>query len=235
MNYLRLLIIIPCYNEQESIARLLNEIFNCDQGYETLVIDDGSTDNTYRISQPLSPTIKLLRNLGIGGAVQTGIRYAKENNFDLCVQIDGDGQHCPSEVANLVKGYQKKPDSIIVGSRYLTNDTFQSTFSRRLGSRMISYALHTLFDSCNVTDPTSGMRLMDKKAIAFFADRYPHDFPEPISLAWALKAGLTIREIPVAMRRREFGISSIAGLKPIIYMFRVLGYIMLARFTRVEE
>ena len=233
MNNLRLLIIIPCYNEQESIALLLNEIFNCDQGYVTLVIDDGSADNTYRISQPLSPTIKLPRNLGIGGAVQTGIRYAQENNFDLCIQIDGDGQHCPSEVTNLVKAYKKKPDSIIVGSRYLTNVTFQSTFSRRLGSRMISYALQTLFSSCNVTDPTSGMRLMDKKAIAFFADRYPHDFPEPISLAWALKAGLTIGEIPVAMRRREFGNSSIAGLKPIIYMFRVLGYIVLARFTRV--
>ncbi len=228
----RVLVIIPCYNEQGAITALLGEISGCQQGYETIVIDDGSRDETYNVARRLSPTVKLLRNLGIGGAVQTGIKYAFSNGFDFCVQLDGDGQHPPSEVAKLLQAYGKEPRSIIIGSRYLQHDTFRSTWARRFGGQAIAWALNTLFSQCHITDPTSGMRLMDREAIAFFANHYPHDFPEPISLAWALKEGFTVGEISAQMRAREHGSSSIIGLKPIIYMLRVLGYIALARLMR---
>ncbi|OOZ36747.1 glycosyltransferase family 2 protein [Solemya velesiana gill symbiont] len=229
MNESRVLIIIPCYNEQESISVLLEEILRCQQGYKTIVIDDGSQDSTYRKAKQLAPTVKLLRNLGIGGAVQTGIKYAYRNGFDFCVQIDGDGQHLPCELSKLLQAYREKPRSIIIGSRYLHNDTFHSTWARRFGGRAIAETLSLLFPKCLVTDPTSGMRLMDRKAIGFFAKHYPHDFPEPISLAWALREGLSVGEAPVQMNARMHGNSSIIGLKPIIYMLRVLGYIILTR------
>lgn len=232
MSNNRVLIIIPCYNEQTAIAGLLSEISNLKQGYETLVIDDGSSDETYQIARQFSPAVKLLRNLGIGGAVQTGIKYAYNNGFDFCVQIDGDGQHPPSEVAKLLYAYKENPSSIIIGSRYLLNNTFRSTWARRFGSQMIASAINILFSKCAITDPTSGMRLMDRKAIKYFSNHYPHDFPEPISLAWALKCGLSVCETPVQMRSRKHGSSSIIGLMPIIYMLRVLGYIVLARFIR---
>lgn len=232
MNTPRVLIIIPCYNEQGMIAALLGEITACRQSYETIVVDDGSQDATYQIARQLSPTVKLLRNLGIGGAVQTGIKYAHSKGFDFCVQIDGDGQHPPSEVSKLLQAYREMPRSIIIGSRYLQNDTFRSTWARQFGGRAIAWALNTLFSQSSVTDPTSGMRLMDRKAIKFFAKHYPHDFPEPISLAWALKEGVSVGEVPVQMRAREHGNSSIIGLRTIAYMLRVLGYIFLARLMR---
>ena len=234
MSAPRVLIVIPCYNEQRTVAALLEEVSACRQDYETIVIDDGSQDATYQIASQLSPTVKLLRNLGIGGAIQTGIKYAQNNGFDFCVQIDGDGQHPPSEISKLLQAYLDMPRSIIIGSRYLNHDTFRSTWARRLGGQSIALALNILFAKSAITDPTSGMRLMDRKVIDFFAEHYPHDFPEPISLAWALKEGLSVGEVPVQMRAREYGNSSIVGLKPIIYMLRVLGYIILARLSRAS-
>lgn len=229
MKSARVLLIIPCYNEQDSIASLLEEISQCCPGHEVLVIDDGSHDKTFSIAQAKAPTVKLLRNLGIGGAVQTGIKYAERHDFDFCVQIDGDGQHPPGEVSKLLLAYSQKPAAITVGSRYLANDNFRSTWSRRVGGKTIAYALNHLFADCKVSDPTSGMRLMDRQAIEFFSRHYPYDFPEPISLAWALRAGLVVREVPVAMRAREYGQSSISGIKSVAYMVRVLVYIFFAR------
>jgi glycosyltransferase involved in cell wall biosynthesis len=234
MNSRRVLIIIPCYNEQVSVASLLKEIVDCRQGYETIVVDDGSQDATYQTARQFSPTVKLLRNLGIGGAVQTGIKYACNQGFDFCIQLDGDGQHDPNEIPKLLQAYQKMPHSIIIGSRYLQNDTFRSTWVRRFGGKIIAKVMSLLFSGCTITDPTSGMRLMDRNAIEFFAKRYPHDFPEPISLAWALRMGFTVGEVQVKMRTRTHGKSSIVGLKPISYMFRVLGYVILARFLRIS-
>lgn len=227
----RVLLIIPCFNEQDSIEALLQEIQSFGEGYATVVVDDGSRDATYEKAVQLSPTIRLLRNVGIGGAVQTGIKYAAENNFDFCVQIDGDGQHPPSEIAKLLNAYKESPCSITIGSRYLFNDTYRSTFARRFGGKAIAWTLNALFKHCDITDPTSGMRLMDRDAIEFFSKSYPHDFPEPISLAWALREGLSVGECGVQMRSRNNGQSSIAGWKPIAYMFRVLGYVVLARLA----
>lgn len=230
----RVLLIIPCYNEAGSIAALLREIANSGLGYDTVVIDDGSSDNTSEIARPLSPTVRLVRNLGIGGAVQTGIKYAHRHGYDFCVQIDGDGQHPPQEVAKLLQAYQQAPREIIIGSRYIEHDTFRSTWARRVGSQLIARTINALFAQGCVTDPTSGMRLMDRRAMAFFAQRYPHDYPEPISLAWALRAGMRMGEVPVQMRAREHGQSSIIGWKPLAYMFRVLCYLVLARCIRLD-
>ena len=235
MKSARVLLIIPCYNEQESIASLLEEISQCCPGHEVLVIDDGSHDNTFSIALAKAPTVKLLLNLGIGGAVQTGIKYAERHDFDFCVQIDGDGQHPPGEVSKLLLAYAQEPTAVTIGSRYLSNNSFRSTWSRRLGGKAIAFALNYLFADCKVSDPTSGMRLMDRKAIAFFARHYPHDYPEPISLAWALRAGLSVSDVSVEMRAREHGTSSIAGLASVAYMFRVLGYILLARMKLTSK
>jgi glycosyltransferase involved in cell wall biosynthesis len=231
MSEPRVLLIIPCYNEQNTIAFLLKEIAVCGN-YATVVVDDGSSDATYKIASQLSPTIKLVRNLGIGGAVQTGIKYAERNNFNFCIQIDGDGQHPPGEISKLLEAYRKTPRSLIIGSRYLQNDSFRSTWMRRIGSQSIAWVLNSLFRKCSISDPTSGMRLMDRKAIELFAQHYPYDYPEPISLALALREGLSVGEVPVMMRAREYGKSSIIGLKPIAYMVRVIGYIILARAIR---
>ena len=235
LNKARILIIIPCYNEEHTILPLLDEVDKCGLECSTIVIDDGSCDRTYNIAKSRSPTIRLIRNLGIGGAVQTGIKYAKRNGFDFCIQIDGDGQHPPCEVIKLLNEYKNFPSSIIIGSRYILNDSFRSTWARRVGGQTIALALNFLFPLCKVTDPTSGMRLMDRKAIEFFSQHYPHDFPEPISLAWAFKEGLLVAEIPVKMRDREHGDSTIVGFKPFIYMLRVLGYILLARIMKSSE
>jgi glycosyltransferase involved in cell wall biosynthesis len=226
----RVLLIIPCFNESGSIATLLHEIESLGAGFEVVVIDDGSSDNTFAIASALAPTVRLVRNLGIGGAVQTGIKYAERNGYDFCVQIDGDGQHPPAEVAKLLEAYRNQPREIIIGSRYIDHDTFRSTWARRAGSQLIARFINALFDNACVTDPTSGMRLMDRRAMVFFARHYPQDFPEPISLAWALDTGMQVGEVPVQMRAREHGQSSIIGWKPIAYMFRVLCYLALARF-----
>ncbi len=233
MNGFRTLLIIPCYNEEDSIEILLQEINRLDKGYETIVIDDGSSDKTFETASPLSPTLKLPQNLGIGGAVQTGFQYAHRQGFDFCVQIDGDGQHPPQEVDKLIQAYIADPHSIIIGSRYINNDTFRSTWTRRLGSSIIAQALNLLFENSKISDPTSGMRLMDRKTIELFSKHYPHDFPEPISLAWALRKKLSIKEIPVNMLERQHGKSSILGIKTISYMFRVLSYIFLAKFVHI--
>lgn len=230
-SVVRVLLIVPCFNEQASIGNLLDEIRALDAGYSTIVVDDGSRDATAAVAARRSSVLRLVSNLGIGGAVQTGIKYALRQDFDFCVQIDGDGQHIPAEICHLLRSYRDHPCNIVVGSRYLTGAGFRSTVIRRLGSRMISLALDKLFDGGRITDPTSGMRLMDRDAMVLFSRRYPQDFPEPVSLAWAMRAGLVVGEAPVKMRARKSGSSSINGLKPLAYMIRVLSYILLARIS----
>ncbi len=228
----KVLLILPCFNEAAIIGRVLEEIHALDCHHDTLVVDDGSSDGTFEAARSASHRIRLLRNLGIGGAVQTGIKFAHRHGYDMCVQIDGDGQHPPDQIALLVEAYRREPCNILVGSRFAIGDTFRSTWARRLGGRLIAGFIRLLFGSWTLTDPTSGMRLIDRTGMAFFVEAYPHDYPEPISLAWALRHGLTIRELPVEMRPRENGSSSIMGLTTISYMARVLFYILVAAVQR---
>lgn len=227
----RVLLMIPCYNEESSIGPLLQEIQELDESYDTIVVDDGSEDNTYAIASRFSPCLKLAVNLGIGGAVQTAIKYAFENDYDYCIQVDGDGQHPPDQIKALLESYRKSPANLVVGSRFLTEENFRSTWARRLGIKIISGTIKLVF-GCEATDPTSGFRLMDREAIHLFSRKYPCDFPEPISIAIALEHGLTIKELPVDMQERKHGKSSISGFKTFAYMLRVVGYLILIRISR---
>jgi glycosyltransferase involved in cell wall biosynthesis len=233
---LKILLIIPCYNEERNIGKLLEEISKIDLKYDTLVIDDGSNDDTYRIAKTYSSAIRLVSNLGIGGAVQTAIRYAFRNNYDLCIQIDGDGQHPPTEIIKLIENYRQNSMNLIIGSRFMSlkSDTFKSTFYRRIGIKVISFTIKAMYNY-QIYDPTSGFRLLDKGAMRLFSKLYPYDFPEPISIAIALNNGMRIGEVPVNMRVRENGVSSIKGIKTLFYMIRVICYVVLTRLGSVTE
>ncbi len=227
----RLLLAIPCYNEAASIAGLLDEIQRQGLACDVLVIDDGSQDDTFALASARARCVRLPVNLGIGGAVQTGFRFAHQHDFDLCLQIDGDGQHPPEMVPALLAAYRRSPANIIIGSRFLEAGGFQSSWARRIGIAIVRGCLRLLFGS-RVTDPTSGLRLLDRKAIELFAAEYPTDFPEPISIAVASCHGLSVREIPARMRPRATGRSSIRGLKAASYVLRVVGYLLLTRVAR---
>jgi glycosyltransferase involved in cell wall biosynthesis len=225
----RVLLIVPSYNEAANISAVLGEIALLRPACDVVVVDDGSTDGTSSRVIPPAVCLRHVCNLGIGAAVQTGVRYARQHDYALALQVDGDGQHPPDQVATLLAAYRNEPADVIVGSRYLGPGNFRSTMGRRIGSRVIGWTLKRLYGGPLVTDPTSGMRLFGARAIALFADRYPHDYPEPISLAWALREGFTVREVPVTMRARASGQSSIGGIRRLSYMIRVVSYILLSR------
>lgn len=226
---MKVLVAIPCYNEAPSLRRLISEIRRCIP-CDILVIDDASTDESHEVASRYAKCVRHSVNLGIGGAIQTALRYAHENKYDVCIQVDGDGQHPPSQLPLLIQAFYNGQANMVIGSRYITNDSFKSTFYRRMGSQFISRLLNLLFRQ-RVTDPTSGYRLMDRKAIAFFQKNYPTDFPEPISIALALRNGMKVKEIPAQMEERKHGRSSIMGIKTISYMLRVTGYIILTRLN----
>jgi glycosyltransferase involved in cell wall biosynthesis len=218
---MKVLVIIPAYNEAASIRAVTADIAeHCD--YDFLVINDCSTDDTAAICRAAGINhVNLPVNLGIGGAVQTGIRFAYRKCYDACIQFDGDGQHLGEYLPAVMAPLQAGEANIVTGSRFLNrNDGFQSSFARRLGIRWLSRTLF-ITTGCKITDPTSGLRAMDRQAMALFANDYPSDFPEPESLAVAARHGLKLREVPVKMRARQFGRSSISPIKSIYYMIKV--------------
>jgi glycosyltransferase involved in cell wall biosynthesis len=247
---MRLLLIIPAFNEQEALGGLLAEIAALRETapaelgveLETVVVDDGSADRTAAVARAGGArVVALCKNLGIGGAVQSGIRLAYREGFDFAAQVDGDGQHPPGELRRLLEPARGKdaPD-LIVGTRYREEGSgFRSTPLRRLGSAW----LRTILRVCGVrvTDPTSGFRLYGPRALGLFDETYPYDFPEPESLAVARAAGLAIAEVPVTMRERQGGRSSISGFSTIYYMLKVTLAVALAyirarrRSPRPEE
>lgn len=223
MNSLRGLIIIPCFNEAGAIAKLIDECLALKPAnfiLEWIVVNDGSVDDTYSIAVKRMKVLNLPINLGIGAAVQTGIYYASQNDFDFCIQLDGDGQHIPNQIGALFSEWQSSGANLVIGSRFLSISTFRSSFVRRLGIAWIRGLLKVLANS-DVSDPTSGFRLIDRKGIALFSAYYPHDFPEPVALLLVKKAGLRIAETSVEMNPRLYGKSSISTWKSITYMIRV--------------
>jgi len=221
----KLLIIIPCYNEEASLPIVLTELkaIELPDSYtmKVVVINDCSTDNTKTVAQQHHTTvIDLPMNLGIGGAVQTGFKYAYAHSFDLAMQLDGDGQHPPSEIIKLLDSYTHQPSNVIIGSRFVVKAGFQSSFIRRIGIRYF-YRLNRIFTGNHLFDSTSGFRLLDRKAIAVAAENYPDDYPEPEALVIFAKACLTIHEVPVTMRPRQGGISSISHGASLFYTIKV--------------
>lgn len=228
MNRDQLLVIIPAFNEAKSLPQLISELKRELPEADELIVDDGSTDETYEVARRLGRVIKLPCNLGIGGAVQTGFKYAKHHGYRWCIQVDGDGQHPPGEILKLWKAARAGEANIVAGSRFINKSGFQSTWLRRAGIQWIR-GIIKFITHWDITDPTSGFRVMDEKAIAVFAADYPLDYPEPVSIVIAQKRGLTVKEIPVTMRAREAGTSTFAGAKALSYMFRVSCYLFLMR------
>lgn len=229
----RLLVIIPAFNEQQALGGVLDELAALAPAAgierEIAVVDDGSTDRTAAIARARGARlVRLCTNLGIGGAVQAGLVLAHRERFDAAVQLDGDGQHPPAELARLIEAAAAPGGAdLLIGSRFLTPaGGFRSTALRRLGSFWLRGLLRAV-TGLPVTDPTSGFRWYGARALALFADTYPYDFPEPESIALARAAGLTVREVAVTMRERQGGRSSIAGWKTVYYMLKVTVAVLL--------
>jgi hypothetical protein len=230
---MRVLIVVPALNEESGLPPLLTELRAVAErdrfSAEIVVIDDASTDRTAEVArQHGARVVSLCRNLGIGGAVQTGLRLALREGFDCAVQMDGDGQHPPGELRKLlaVIDTPAAPD-IVVGSRYLHGEGFQSTLPRRMGSGWLAWVLR-LVTRQRTTDPTSGYRVYGRRALKLFNWSYPHDYPEPEALVLAKVAGLSVVEVPVVMKERQGGASSISILHAPYYMLKVTVAILLA-------
>lgn len=225
----KVILIIPAYNEEKNILKTVRNVekYNKENktNYDLIVINDGSTDNTQKILEENNiPHINLIHNLGIGGAVQTGYKYAFINNYDIAIQFDGDGQHDVKYVEKLIKPIIENNVDLVIGSRFLEKDSskFKSTFIRRIGIRFISL-LTNICAGKRITDTTSGFRAANKNVIKEFAIDYPIDSPEPASFVTITKNGYTSKEVAVSMNEREGGKSSVTSniWKPIYYMINV--------------
>lgn len=225
----KVLVIVPAYNEAEGIGQVIRQIRQKVPYVDVLVINDGSSDSTSRIARAAGANvIDLTCNLGIGGAVQTGYRYAAEHHYDYAVQIDGDGQHNPSDLNQLMTAMVETGADMVIGSRFITKEGFQSTFARKMGIGLLS-ALLTRLTGQTVTDPTSGYRLCGKRAISLFAREYPADYPEVEALMLLYNRELSFREIPVVMNERQGGVSSISAMKSVYYMSKVILSVLLMK------
>lgn len=216
--------LIPCYNEGGNLDELLPEIKQCNENYFPVVINDHSSDNTQEVALKNKATvINLPINLGVGGAVQTGLQYVKQHNGAYAVKIDGDGQHNPSDLKNLLKPLIEGEADIVIGSRFINQcEGFKSTFFRRQGIKILQL-FTKLLSGNSITDPTSGYRAYNSKAIEFMAENYPSfDYPEPEEVILAAKNNLRIKEVPVLMRNRCHGTSSISFFGSFYYMAKVI-------------
>ena len=221
----KVLIVIPCYNEEAALPLLLNELKQLivPETYQLtpLVINDCSKDRTIEVAKKHGvKVLDLVNNLGIGGAVQSGFKYANDNNFDIAIQMDGDGQHPPSEIIKQLNTYEAEGADVVIGSRFIQNEGFQSSFMRRMGIKYF-FNLNRLLTGNRIYDSTSGFRLLGRRAIELAARNYPDDYPEPESLIIFSRAGLKIVETPVVMSHRLGGVSSIGNVSSIYYCIKV--------------
>ena len=224
MNH-KILVILPCYNEAESIVPLIQEFNDLKNSFnypfDIVVINDCSKDETSQLAKGANVrVIDLPVNLGIGGAMQTGFKYAQHFKYDVAVQMDGDGQHPPKELQKLLDQYFKTGENVIIGSRFIDKEGFQSSFLRRFGIKYFHW-MNWLFTGNSIYDITSGFRLYDRKAIELVADNYPDEYPEPEALILFSKENLSVKEVSVVMRERQGGVSSITSFSQLYYMLKV--------------
>lgn len=227
----KVLLIIPAYNEEESLRSLIEEIKTVCSGMDYLVVNDCSSDDTERLLEELGANyITLPCNMGIGGAVQSGYRYAAQNGYDIAIQIDGDGQHDVRFVKDMVKLIEDKQADVVIGSRFIDKEGFQSSQARRIGIRILSMLIR-LMCGAKVKDVTSGFRAVNRRFIELFAENYPDDYPEPEVIVTAKLYGAVIKELPVVMRERTTGKSSINLKRSIYYMIKVSLAIIICRIS----
>jgi glycosyltransferase involved in cell wall biosynthesis len=230
----RRIAIVPARDEEAAIAGVLDELRAYDPTLDVVVVDDGSVDDTAAIARTRgAAVVRLPFNLGIGGAVQTGFKYALEHGYDEAVRLDGDGQHIPTELPKLIGPLEAGEADIVVGSRFAGGEDTDYTppLARRAGirffARIVSWLVHQ-----RVTDTTSGFQALNRKGIALFAADYPHDYPEVEATVMVVKNRLRLKEVRVTMREREHGRSSINALRSIYYVLKVTLALFVGIFRR---
>lgn len=218
---MKILVIIPAYNEEHTISSVVSQVKNCGLEIDVLVINDGSTDCTsQKAVQAGAKVIDLPMNVGIGGAVQTGYLYALYNDYDIAVQIDGDGQHNPIYLSKLIQPIIDNKTDMTIGSRFLEETGYTPSFFRNIGIRYFSRLVSSIIHK-PILDTTSGFRAINRKTIELFAKYYPSDYPEVETIVYAVSRGIRVKEIPVQMNYRQGGKSSITPFKSIYYMIKV--------------
>lgn len=232
---MRVLVIIPAYNEEASILAVINKL-NIDYPQaDYIVINDCSKDATVSVLRANNAKyVNLPLNLGIGGGVQTGYKYALQNDYDIAVQIDGDGQHDTAYLGMVVEPIEKRRADIVIGSRFITKEGFQSSGIRRLGINFLSMLIRICCRT-KVLDVTSGFRAVNREYIEKYANEYPVDYPEPEAIVKASLDGAKIVEVPVIMKERESGTSSISAWKSVYYMIKVSLSIILCRLSNKKR
>ena len=221
-NQEKILVIIPAYNEVGSVGKVVEEVHTYFPQAEVLVVNDGSTDLTSEIAKSKGAIVlNLPFNLGIGGAMQAGYQYAYEKGYDIAIQVDADGQHDPKEIPKLLHALTEKKVDMVIGSRFLGDSEFKSSMMRRIGISIFSRVISTIAKQ-KITDPTSGFRAVNRKAIQLFASNYPQDYPEPEAVVLLHQCRLKMGEIQVGMSKRYSGESSITKIRSVYYMVKVL-------------
>lgn len=232
MKQNQILAVVPAYNEEHSVARVVKQLKEKTPEIDVLVVDDGSTDQTSQKAAAAGARVaRLPYNLGIGGAVQTGFVYAHEHNYQGMVQVDGDGQHDPREIHRLIQTINAEPViDMVCGSRFITKESsYLAPIGRRTGIHIFAFLLSRIVRQ-PVSDPTSGFRLYNRKAISLFARDYPHDYPEVEAILMLHSHRLKMKEIPVQMFHRDGGVSSISSGKSLYYMVKVLLALLIGLF-----
>ena len=223
---------IPAYNEEGNLEKTVRDIRENAPDFDYIIVNDCSTDNTLGMCREKGFSyLNLPVNLGIGGAVQTGYRYAYYHGYDLAVQFDGDGQHSAKFLAQMAKVLEETESDMVIGSRFIEKEGFQSSGLRRIGIRYFSLLIKLLTGK-TVTDPTSGMRMINRKLLKKFTNEYPKDYPEPESVVTVLSEKHKVTEIPVVMNEREEGISSISLRNSVYYMIKVSFAVVIARMKK---
>jgi glycosyltransferase involved in cell wall biosynthesis len=230
---LRKLAIVPAYNEQGMVGRVVRDIQRHAPGFDVVVVDDGSLDATAGVAEQAGATVlRLPFNLGIGGAMQAGYKYALHRNYDLAVQVDGDGQHKPEYLPSMVEKLHTSGEAdMVYGSRFLGDPGYKVPFMRRLGNRIFGVVLSVICRQ-SITDPTSGFRMVNRNGIELFARDYPHDYPEVEAILMLNAHRLKIHEVHVKMNARGFGESSIDYLSAAYYMVKVMMAIFIGLLRR---
>ena len=234
LRELRRMAIVPALNEERTVGRVIDELRAFDPGLDVVVVDDGSVDSTARAARAKGARVLCLPfNLGIGGAVQTGFQFAFENDYDIVVRVDGDGQHDPAQLSRVLEPVLRGEADIAVGSRFAAEDAagYRSSRSRRIGIRLLAWVVSRIVGQ-RVTDTTSGFQALNRQGIELFAHDYPHDYPEVEAMVLVFRHRLRLVEVQVEMRERAGGTSSITAPRSVYYMVKVLLAIFVGMFRR---